>query len=219
MRAGGRAARAGGPRGPTPGVCVDSVVRAEAVVADAVAADADAAGGGGGGSDSEGETETGAGDAGEGAARAGEAKKKKKSKKKKKKPASGVPAGEHPLASSWTFWFDRKLSKEAWAELKRENPAATYRDQLKQLGTVRTVEDFWRHYVFLKRPSELEGDLNLSLFREGNMPLWEVRPRPPATTLCNRTPLSRSLSLTRAISPVASCSPRRSRTRREAAGS
>ena len=54
---------------------------------------------------------------------------------------------------------------------------STYRDNLHQLGTVGTVEDFWRHYVHMKRPSELEEGTNVYLFRDGHVPMWESYPQ------------------------------------------
>jgi Eukaryotic initiation factor 4E len=38
---------------------------------------------------------------------------------------------------------------------------------------VRTVEEFWQAYVYLRRPSELGSDLNLYCFRGGCLPMWE----------------------------------------------
>ena len=40
------------------------------------------------------------------------------------------------------------------------------------LGSFNTVEDFWRFYIHIKRPSELEIGYNLYLFRDQHKPLW-----------------------------------------------
>lgn len=52
-----------------------------------------------------------------------------------------------------------------------------YRAGLRKLGSFSTVESFWKHYLYMKRPSHLENNVNLYLFRDGpNMaPMWEVK--------------------------------------------
>ena len=60
-------------------------------------------------------------------------------------------------------------------EAKAKGIKLRYSDQLKQLGAFSTVEDFWRHYVHMKRPSQLPVDTNVYLFRDGCFPSWEVR--------------------------------------------
>lgn len=60
-------------------------------------------------------------------------------------------------------------------------PRSAYKNNLRRLGTFDTVEEFWRHYIYLKRPSELEKDVNVYLFRKQLTPMWEVgdtAPRP-----------------------------------------
>lgn len=42
--------------------------------------------------------------------------------------------------------------------------------------TVDTVEDFWRAYVYLRRPTSIEGDVNLYMFRNQLSPVWEDYP-------------------------------------------
>ena len=46
------------------------------------------------------------------------------------------------------------------------------------MGSFDTVENFWKLYVFLKRPSALENNVNLYLFRDGPTiaPMWECFP-------------------------------------------
>jgi translation initiation factor 4E len=44
------------------------------------------------------------------------------------------------------------------------------------LGSFETVEDFWRHYIHIKRPSQLDVLHNLYLFREDLKPMWETFP-------------------------------------------
>ena len=42
------------------------------------------------------------------------------------------------------------------------------------MGSFNTLEGFWRYYVHLKRPSTLQRDVNLYIFRKGCAPMWEV---------------------------------------------
>ena len=53
-----------------------------------------------------------------------------------------------------------------------------YRAGLHKIGTFDTVENFWKLYVFLQRPSALENNVNLYLFRDGPTiaPMWECFP-------------------------------------------
>ena len=72
-----------------------------------------------------------------------------------------------------------KVKKELETVKKEEAKAKgiriSYKDQLNKIGTFGTVEDFWAHYVHMKRPSELPVDTNVYLFRDGCHPSWEVR--------------------------------------------
>ena len=77
---------------------------------------------------------------------------------------------EHALQTSWSFWYDRKAPKKT--------DQGTYQSNLHRLGSFETVEEFWRHYVHVKRPSELGRDTNLYLFRNVPecTPMWEAFP-------------------------------------------
>lgn len=43
-------------------------------------------------------------------------------------------------------------------------------------GTFKTVEAFWKNYVHLKRPSNINTNVNVYLFRDGqgHVPMWEA---------------------------------------------
>jgi len=91
-------------------------------------------------------------------------------------PAEGaievvIPPGEHALQTGWCFWYDTKLSKHA--------DVNEYKSHLHNLGAFYTIEDFWRYYVHLKRPSALDVNTNLYLFRHGEnmVPMWESFPK------------------------------------------
>lgn len=78
---------------------------------------------------------------------------------------------EHPLSTSWCFWYDKKMPKRI--------DAGTYQLNLQQVATFSTVEGFWRHYLHVKRPSQLGRDVNLYLFRNqpNCTPMWEAFPK------------------------------------------
>ncbi|CAE7815298.1 NCBP [Symbiodinium microadriaticum] len=54
-----------------------------------------------------------------------------------------------------------------------------YRASLIKLGSFDTVESFWKLYLYLKRPSVLDVNVNLYLFRDGPdiAPMWECFPK------------------------------------------
>lgn len=81
-------------------------------------------------------------------------------------------ATDHPLQTSWSFWYDKKPSK-------RSTDPADYRSQLVKVGSFGTVESFWKMYSYMKRPSKLEQNVNMHVFREGAniAPMWECFPR------------------------------------------
>jgi len=78
---------------------------------------------------------------------------------------------EHPLQTPWAFWYDKKQS--------RKMDSAEFRQRLHKLGSFDTVESFWKMYLYMKRPSALEVNVNLYLFRDGAniAPMWEAFPR------------------------------------------
>ncbi|KAJ3091232.1 hypothetical protein HK102_001250 [Quaeritorhiza haematococci] len=71
---------------------------------------------------------------------------------------------KHPLGSRWTLWFDR-LDKKATQRNWDEN--------LRNLITFDTVEDFWAVYNNVIKASELAQGSNYHLFKEGVRPAWE----------------------------------------------
>ncbi|RHY26164.1 hypothetical protein DYB32_007840 [Aphanomyces invadans] len=56
--------------------------------------------------------------------------------------------------------------------------SSTYQSNLQKIANFNTVEDFWRHYIHVKRPSQLAKDTNLYLFRDqpNCAPMWEAFP-------------------------------------------
>jgi hypothetical protein len=51
----------------------------------------------------------------------------------------------------------------------------SYRDRLKDLGQISTVEQFFSYFVYMKKPNDMPREVDLFFFREGEVPMWEVR--------------------------------------------
>lgn len=49
-----------------------------------------------------------------------------------------------------------------------------YRDRLKNLGQISTVEQFFNYYTYMKKPTEMPREIDLFFFRENEIPMWEV---------------------------------------------
>lgn len=78
--------------------------------------------------------------------------------------ASSCVAAEAPLQTPWTLWFDRLAV------------GAPYASTLQRLGTVHTVQGFWRYYCNLARPGQLQPGDNYHLFRGALQPALETLP-------------------------------------------
>jgi len=50
----------------------------------------------------------------------------------------------------------------------------SYKDCLKSLGQISTIEQFFNYYVYMKKPSEMPREMDLFFFRESEVPMWEV---------------------------------------------
>jgi len=71
-------------------------------------------------------------------------------------------AGKHPLECSWVLWYQgRASSTTKWEET------------LQAIAVFNTVEDFWSTYNHIKRPSEIDGNGDYYLFKDGVKPVWE----------------------------------------------
>ena len=67
----------------------------------------------------------------------------------------------HPLSTKWSLWVDFGASKSG----------GDWRDNLKLVHTVATVEEWWALYNHIRKPSELAFGGNISLFRVGVRPV------------------------------------------------
>ncbi|KAI8148859.1 translation initiation factor eIF 4e-like domain-containing protein [Fennellomyces sp. T-0311] len=71
---------------------------------------------------------------------------------------------KHPLHNSWTLWFDnpgKKANAQSWSQ------------NLKEIVTVETVEDFWGVYNNIAKVNHLESNSNYHFFKKGIRPEWE----------------------------------------------
>ncbi|TRY69724.1 hypothetical protein DNTS_035407, partial [Danionella cerebrum] len=75
-------------------------------------------------------------------------------------------AGEHPLQYNYTFWYSRRTPG-------RPTSTQSYEQNIKQIGSFASVEQFWRFYSHMSRPGDLTGHSDFHLFKEGIKPMWE----------------------------------------------
>ncbi|XP_062260566.1 eukaryotic translation initiation factor 4E type 2 isoform X2 [Platichthys flesus] len=75
-------------------------------------------------------------------------------------------AGEHPLQFNYSLWYSRRTPGR---------PASTqsYEQNIRQIGTFASVEQFWRFYSHMIRPGDLTGHSDFHLFKDGIKPMWE----------------------------------------------
>ncbi|KAK6478061.1 eukaryotic translation initiation factor 4E type 2-like isoform X2 [Huso huso] len=85
----------------------------------------------------------------------------------RRKPTS-PGAGEHPLQYNYTFWYSRRTPS-------RPANTQSYEQNIKHIGSVASVEQFWKFYSHLVRPGDLTGHSDFHIFKEGIKPMWEVR--------------------------------------------
>eukprot|EP00474_Spongospora_subterranea_P009970 CRZ10428.1 hypothetical protein [Spongospora subterranea] len=76
-----------------------------------------------------------------------------------------VPEGvTHPLKVPYTMWVAPRTSSLF---------AQAYPSQLVQLASFATVEDFWRHYSWMLRPSSISFNCDFQMFKQSIRPIWE----------------------------------------------
>lgn len=78
-----------------------------------------------------------------------------------------IPA--HPLFHSWGFWFHSHQSFNKGSNAKQES----WFSDLKQFGSVSTVEQLWAYMNYLVSPSALEFNCNYHFFKNPIRPEWE----------------------------------------------
>jgi len=87
--------------------------------------------------------------------------------------SDGVMAAEfavlHPLEFEWSFWFDKRQVNGR----RQKGEMAHYETNLRSIGNFGTVEDFWRYFHHIVKPTEMEVNANCHLFKTGIKPMWE----------------------------------------------
>lgn len=73
----------------------------------------------------------------------------------------------HQLKHTWTLYYDAQLFGG------KRPPQAQWGDNIKEVYTFNTVEDFWRMHNNLASPSQIQSGCTFSLFKKGIQPKWE----------------------------------------------
>jgi len=72
--------------------------------------------------------------------------------------------GNHPLLHSWTLYYDGQ---------QPTNKKGNWGENIKEVYTIASVEDFWRLYNNVTLASQLQLNCNYNLFKQGIQPKWE----------------------------------------------
>lgn len=87
-------------------------------------------------------------------------------------------AGQHPLQTNWKFWYFQRFFQAVQEDgnngAAKSNKFDSYKERLKDLGQISTIEQFFQYFVYMKKPSEMPREIDLFFFREGEIPMWEV---------------------------------------------
>ncbi|XP_055701039.1 eukaryotic translation initiation factor 4E-1A [Phlebotomus papatasi] len=68
---------------------------------------------------------------------------------------------KHPLQHTWCLWYMENNRTRKWE------------DNLVEITSVDTVEDFWSLYNHVKLLSEMKSGTDFNLFKKGIKPMWE----------------------------------------------
>jgi len=68
---------------------------------------------------------------------------------------------KHPLQHAWTLWYYRNDRTKSWEE------------NLREVVTFDTVEDFWSVHNHIELSSRLVAGCDYSVFKAGIKPMWE----------------------------------------------
>lgn len=71
------------------------------------------------------------------------------------------------LNTKWCFWYTSR---------KIKNYNIPYEDRLLKFNEFTTLEDFFKCYLYVKCASKIEKNTDISLFKNGFKPLWELCP-------------------------------------------
>lgn len=92
----------------------------------------------------------------------------------------------HYLHSSWEFWYYKRPVRGFDSSVSDQTPKndnsnsgnsshheLSYKDQLKPLGKISSLEEFQSYHFFMKKAQEMPRDIDLFFFRHGEIPMWE----------------------------------------------
>ncbi|XP_055612958.1 eukaryotic translation initiation factor 4E-like [Uranotaenia lowii] len=68
---------------------------------------------------------------------------------------------KNPLQFQWTLWYQEPDKNKSWG------------NNLNEVATVGTVEDFWRLYNHIKSSSDLKTGCDYSMFKQVIRTMWE----------------------------------------------
>ena len=69
---------------------------------------------------------------------------------------------------------ENKSSEEQQKQQPQDSTAPhPYENSIKSITTVKTVEEFWATYNYLRRPNDLSSTTDYHFFRDGIKPTWE----------------------------------------------
>ncbi|PIK50788.1 eukaryotic translation initiation factor 4E [Apostichopus japonicus] len=71
------------------------------------------------------------------------------------------PLIKHPLQNRWCLWFFKNDKSKDWA------------DNLRQITSFDTVEDFWAVYNHIQSAGKLASGCDYNLFKDDIKPMWE----------------------------------------------
>ena len=108
------------------------------------------------------------------------------------RPMQFLPQNGHRCETPWQFWYYQRQTpfytqqqQQTIEGIIRVGPQPnvekaaplepeSYRDQLKPLGKMPTLEHFFNYYVHMKKPTEMPREIDIHFFRNNLVPMWEV---------------------------------------------
>jgi hypothetical protein len=83
-------------------------------------------------------------------------------------PALATETSGTQLVSPWSWWYSPR------GRNSKPDASGNYELNLTKLGDVKTLEEFFSYYCFLKKPSEVPIDHKILFFEKDAIPAWEV---------------------------------------------
>jgi translation initiation factor 4E len=74
---------------------------------------------------------------------------------------------QHKLNDSWSMYYAPRGKRSKY-------DTKNYGGNLNEIGKFDNLQDFYKYYCYLKRPSAIPIDSKIMMFRSGFKPMWEV---------------------------------------------